>query len=1160
MQFEMDFEKILEQVIDILRHRGQVSYRAIKRQFEIDDEYLEDLKYEIIEILNLAIDQDQVKLILNPEVNPSNDSSNSDLLLHSSSPKANRSNQPSDGFTAAAERRQLTVMFCDLVESSQLAEKLDPEDLRDVFLAYQELCAKAITSAEGYIARYLGDGVLIYFGVPQAHEDDARRAVSSGLKILEALKRLNPQIMKKWGERLSIRIGIHTGLVIVGEMGVKEAPDPMAIVGATPTIAARLQSVAQPNTLVISAATHRLVRGFFECQTLERRKLKGITQPISTFQVVRESTAKNRFEVAEKSGLTPFVNRTSETAVLAHTWEQVIAGQTQAILLQGEAGMGKSRLVWEIKKNIIQTQEVWLTDVQGSPYYRNSAFYPITELLKRFTFSFSQEDTEAEKLVKIEQFMTECSLDLDIYVPLFASLLAVPFESKYPSLSLTPERQKQKTIEALTDVCLALAKRQPVLIVIEDLHWMDASTLDAISYFLDHIRDHPLLILLTCRPEFISPWGDQPHLQFLQLNSLVQQDIQLIVEQTAQEKSLPKEVVQQIVQKTDGIPLFVEELTKTVLEADFNDDASHTKSGNETGVSLAIPTTLHDSLIERLDRLSGVKEVAQLCATVGREFDYELLEEISQWNQATLRNGLGQLVEVGLLYQEGTPPFSGYQFKHALIQDAAYQSLVKIRRQSYHQRIADTLESRDVDQVSTRPELLAHHFTEAGLFEQAIQYWQQAGQRDLEQAANLEAIAHFTRGIELLNNIPGGHQRDQLELQMQLGLAPAFMAIKGWASVEVEQTCIRAKELSIKVEDQQSLSNALWGLWTNYFLRGQMNEASEAAGEVMQRAQMIDQPIMYETACHAVGYTQFYSGEYVDAKEMATEGLSRFDLESERHLVLATQLSSAVCIRMFLAGSLWMLGYPEQLPEQVEAAMALAQKLQHLPNKAYALGASLHQYHLTRNLPLVQEKAEELLNISQAEGFLLWIPVAMLFHGWSAALQGRVQDGLQEMLQGLELFKKTGTSVIFPQVMGMLAEVYWLAECVDEAFDALEEGVQEATSRNEHHMEPELYRLKAEFLWRKSCSDPGILQQSDIETVEGYFQKAVLLARKQQAIMLELRAILGLSHIWYSQGKVAIARENVSKIYSKFTEGWSTPDLRQARDFLGELGYEPLDR
>lgn len=1146
----MNFEEILGQVIDILRRRGQVSYRALKRQFEIDDEYLEDIKYEIIDVLKLATDRDQTMLVWNALDRFPEDASQS---VRSLNLKTNRNRPSAGGVSPAAERRQLTVMFCDLVESSQLAEKLDPEDLRDVFLAYQELCATAIANAEGYIARYLGDGVLIYFGYPQAHEDDARRAVSSGLKILEALKRLNPQMMKKWGERLSVRIGIHTGLVVIGEMGVKEAPDPMAIVGATPNIAARLQSVAQPNTLVISAATHHLVEGFFECQPLERQKLKGISNPIPVFQVLRESAAKSRFAVAEKSGLTPFVNRTAETTLLFQRWQQVTTGQTQAILLQGEAGMGKSRLVWEIKKNIAQAGDVWLTEIHGSPYYRNSAFYPITELLTQFTFGFSQEDPVTEKLVKIERFLAQWSLALERYAPLFASLLSVPFESKYPPLTLTPERQKQKTIEALADVCIAIAEQHPILLVIEDLHWMDASTLDAISYFLDNIREHRLLILLTYRPEFLSPWGDLPHLHCLQLNSLGRKEIQAMVKETAQERLLPKTVVQQIVRKTDGIPLFVEELTKTVLESDLGDASTNASSGDEARVSLAIPTTLHDSLIERLDRLAVVKEVAQLSATLGREFDYELLEEVSQWNQATLRNGLSQLVEAGLLYQEGRPPFAQYQFKHALIQDAAYQSLIKVRRQSFHQQIADTLERRRDDQASARPELLAHHFTEAGLFQQAIQYWQQAGQRDLEQAANSEAIAHFTRGIELLNNLPDGPQRDQLELQMQLGLAPAYMAIKGWAAEEVEYTCIRARDLSEQLGDAQSLPGALWGLWTNYFLRGQLDPAKATAMKVFQLARSANQPMLRIIACHAVGYTNHSRGEYIDSKAHAEQGIALYQLDIEREIVLTFQFSSTVAMRMFLATSLWMLGYPEQASGQIEQAFTLVHKLKHTPSNAYALALGCFFHHYIRDFQWVEDNSASLLKISLDEGFLLWPSFATTLHGWALAMQGNLGKGILEMEQGIESFAETNSAINYPHMIVMLAEGLIKAGQLSAALDALEKGIQQATDRNEHHMEPELHRLKAEVFLQKAAQMEGSQHSKLIKQAEDSFANAIAIAKQQSALMLELRAVVGLSQILQNQEKIQEAYSLLFDIYNQFSEGWNSLDLKSARSRLDEL-------
>lgn len=1149
----MKFEDVLEQTIDILRRRGQVSYRALKRQFEIDDEYLADLRYELIEVLKFAIDHDQTILVWNAEQNYVSSLAQSDASLETFNPKINRNNQPAPWLKTEAERRQLTVMFCDLVESSQLAEKLDPEDLRDVFLAYQELCANAIASAEGYIARYLGDGVLIYFGYPQAHEDDARRAVSSGLRILEALKRLNPKMMKKWGERLSIRIGIHTGLVIIGEMGVKEAPDPMAIVGETPNIAARLQSVAQPNTLVISAATHNLVKGFFEYQTLEKQQLKGISKPMSVFQVVRESTAKNRFEVAEKSGLTPFVNRTSETALLSQTWDAVIAGQTRAILLQGEAGMGKSRLVWEIKKNIIQSQEVWLTDVQGSPYYRNSAFYPITELLKRFTFKFAQEDTDAEKLVKIELFLTQFSLALEKFVPLFASVLSIPFEAKYPPLNLTPERQKQKTIEAFMEVCLVIAARQPVLLVIEDLHWMDASTLDVISYFLEHIRDHRLLMLLTCRPEFTSPWPDHPHLHFLKLNSLGQKEIQVLVEQTAQERLLPGAVIQQIVQKTDGIPLFVEELTKNVLESDVADLAFPQRLGNEAAVSLAIPTSLHDSLIERLDRLSVVKEVAQLSATLGREFDYEFLEEVSQWNQATLRNGLNQLVEAGLLYQEGTPPFASYQFKHALIQDAAYQSLVKIRRQFYHQRIADTLERHQDDQRLTRPELLAYHFTEAGLFQQAIEYWLQAGQRDLEQAANSEAISHLIRGLELLDDIPEGHQRDQLELKIQLGLAPAYMAINGWAAQEVEHTCLRAQELSEKVGDPQSLSGALWGLWTNYFLRGQLDPAKDTALQVYQLATETDQRLLRIIACHAVGYTNHSRGEYEDSKTYAEQGIALYQADIENAIVRMFQFSSTIAMRMFSATSLWMLGYPEQASRQIEQAFVLVRDLDHTPSTAYALALGCFFHHYLRDFQWVKQQSERLLQLSLDEGFLLWPSFATTLHGWALVNEGNLEQGLVEMQQGIESFAQTNSAINYPHMIAMLAEGLIKTGQLTDALDALEKGIQQAVARNEHHMEPELYRLKAEVFLQQAIAVEGAHQSLLLKQAEESYGDAIGIAQRQQALMLEVRATVGLSQLQQMQGRRQEAYSLLNNVYRQCSEGWDSPDLLRARAALDDL-------
>jgi class 3 adenylate cyclase/predicted ATPase len=1147
----MNFEEVLNQTIQMLARQKRVSYRALKRQFGLDDAYLEDLKFEIIEVHRVAIDRDQMMLVW---VGKPEDSQ--ELTQRMDLPRRRSSKNKNSQFVryfSEAERRQLTVMFCDLVDSTKLAEALDPEDLREVFRAYQKVCAKAIASAEGYIAQYLGDGVLIYFGYPQAHEDDARRAVSSGLRILETIKRLNPQLEKDWGVRLSVRLGIHTGLVIVGEMGVREAPDPMAVVGETPNIAARLQSVAEPNTLFISSATYRLVHGFFESTSRGWTTLKGITDPMLVYQVLRESKAKSRFDVAEASGLTPFVNRIQEKALLQNSWEEAKAGSLRVILLHGEAGMGKSRLVWELKKHIVNEPDVWISEIKGSPYYQNSAFYPIIEFLQKVLFQFSRHDNSSKKLSKIESFLIQYTLELEEYVPLFASLLSLPYNSKYSPLALSAEKQKQKTIEALAGVLFLIVERQPVLLVIEDLHWMDASTLDAVSFLICEASTQRLMIFLTFRPEFVPPWEVSSNIISLSLRHLSRKETQSIVEETAHGKALPKDVLNQIVQKTDGVPLFVEELTKTVLESDLLQEQGTYYELTGASPILAIPTTLHDSLIARLDRLAGVKEIAQLGATLSRKFDYTLIEAVSPWDVTTLQSGLGQLVEAGLLFQQGTLPLASYEFKHALIQDAAYQSLLKGRRQQYHRRIAQVLEGISSAAIPTRSELLAHHYSEAGLFEDAISYWQIAGQRDLEQAANQEAIAHFTRGLELLKKLPESPERDCKELEMQLGLAPASMAIKGWAASDVEQACIRARDLSEKLGDGQSLLVALWCLWTNYFLRGQMDKALETSAAVFQMSEQANQQMLRVIACHAVGYTHHFRGEFSQARTLADRGLALFDLEVERKIVQSFQFSSTVAIRMFMAGSLWMLGYPDRAPVQVDEALSLAEQLNHTPSKAYAFAAACFYYHYSLDFKWIQTTSEKLIKISQDESFLLWFPVAMIYHGWSLALQDKTEEGIAEIQEGLALFETTGSAVTFPQSMVMLAEAFSKAGQFENALNALEEGMQAAVNRNEHHMEPELYRLKAEILLQKMDVAQEEAQLDMLEQVEACFLRAIDLAQGQSARMLEILATIGLCRFWQRQKKQVEAFRLLSEIYDWFTEGFGTPQLQEAKKLLAEL-------
>ncbi len=614
-------------------------------------------------------------------------------------------------------------MFCDLVDSTVLSGQLDPEDLREVVRAYQETCAKVIARFEGHIAQYLGDGLLVYFGYPLAHEDDAQRAVRAGLGMVEALGQLNTRLMQERGVHLAVRLGIHTGLVVVGEVGGGTRQEQLAL-GETPNLAARLQGIAAPNTLVISVTTFQLLRGFFACQPLGTPLLKGLAQPLAVYRVLYESMARSRLDVVGSTGLTPLVGREQEVGLLRERWAQVKDGLGQVVLLSGEAGIGKSRLVQVLQEHVAAEPQAWLTPCQCSPYYQNTALYPMIDLLERVALRFEREESPPQKLRKLEGFLVQYGLPLADTVPLFTSLLSLPLAADYAPLHVPPAQQKQQTLQALLTIFLRIAAQQPVLFVMEDLHWSDPTTLEFLSLLVDQGPTARILALWTFRPDFSPPWTGRSHVTQVMLPRLPRRQAVEMTSQVAHRKALPAEVIEQVVAKTDGVPLFVEELTKMVLESGLLQEREERYELTGPLPPLAIPATLHDSLMARLDRLATVKGLAQLGATLGREFAYALLQAVSPWDEDTLQRGLHQLVEAEFLYQQGLPPQATYVFKHALIQDAAYQSLLRSTRQQHHQRIAQVLAEHFPETAETQPELVAHHYTEAGLREQAIPYWQ----------------------------------------------------------------------------------------------------------------------------------------------------------------------------------------------------------------------------------------------------------------------------------------------------------------------------------------------------------------------------------------------------------------------------------------------------
>ncbi|MGH7801619.1 MAG: adenylate/guanylate cyclase domain-containing protein [Thermodesulfobacteriota bacterium] len=1033
------------------------------------------------------------------------------------------------------ERRQLTVMFCDLVGSTSISESLDPEELRDVVRTYQEACSELIDRYDGYIAQYLGDGLLVYFGYPLAHEDDAQRAVRGGLEIVGAISELSlPTLLQ---QSLQVRVGIHTGLVVVGEMGGGKKREPMAIVGETPNIAARLQGIAEPNTVVISSATYRLVEGLFECHNLGLHTLKGISTPMEVYQITRESGVRSRFEVTVSKGLTPLVGREQEIELLLKSWERVKEGEGQVVLLSGEAGIGKSRLVQVLKERLSGETHIRI-ESRCSPYYQNSALYPIIDHLQRLLFR--REDSHEEKLCKLEIILEQYGFSHEETVPLFATLLSLPLSDRYPTLNLSPQRQKQKTLEALLVWLLKEAEKQPVLRVVEDLHWVDPSTLEYLSLVVEQVPRARIFALLTYRPDFSPPWAMRSHLTQITLSRLTRKQVEIMVERLTEGQSLPNEVVQQIVSKTDGISLFVEELTKMVLESGLLNVRVLGRLP-----PLSIPASLQDSLMARLDRLGTVKEVAQLGATLGREFTYELLQVVSPLDETSLQRELAKLVETELLYQRGLPPESRYFFKHALIQDAAYQSLLKSKRQQYHQKIAQILEERFPEIVVTEPELLAHHYTEAGILKEAIPYWQRAGERARQRSANIEAIGHLTRGLELLKILPETLERNQQEMNLQSTIAPSFMATKGYASSEVERAVLRAWELCQKLGDSPQLFPVVHALWRFYLVRPDLKTARERAEECLKIAQKAKDTELLLEAHMALGAAFLWLGDMVSAREHHQQGIDIYDPQKHgAHTFIYGQDPGVFCLSYY-AWALWFSGYADKALQTAQQAFNIAQGLSH----PYSLGFAMRSIAVINQLRLDTQAtlkwADTLIKLSNEQGFAYWLAWGTILRGWALSKQGQGEEGVSQIVEGLTIHKDTEGELARPYFLALQAEANLEIGQAEEGISAVAEALEIVNKNEERFFEGELHRMKGELLLALSHE-----KQAGAEA--GFF-RALEVACRQSAKSLELRAVMSLSRLWQKQGKKEEAQKMLTEIYGWFTEGFETADLKKAKTLLEEL-------
>ncbi|MFA9420551.1 MAG: AAA family ATPase [Gammaproteobacteria bacterium] len=1039
-----------------------------------------------------------------------------------------------------AERRQLTVMFCDLVDSTALSEKLDPEDLREVNKAYQDACKAAIDRYEGYVARYMGDGVLAYFGYPQAHEDDAERSIRAGLGVVEAMIGLNRKLGQQLNIVFAVRIGIATGAVVVGDLIGEGGSQESAAVGSTPNLAARLQALASADTVVVAPGTHDLVKGQFEYRTLGEYELKGLAEPVCVRQVIGPTRAESRFAAAHHGGTTSLVGREHEIGLMLDRWQQAKGGDGQIVLLSGEAGIGKSRITETLQDCTAMDHPVRLR-YQCSPFHINSALHPVIAQLEHAA-GIEVEDENEVKRAKLDSFLSQSMPVIDDIAPLMSTLLSIPPDGRNAPSGMAPERQKEMILEGLVSLVEGLSRQQTVLLIFEDAHWADPTSLEWLELVIDRAQGIPVVVVITFRPEFQPPWSGYTHITSLTLNRFSSSLATAMVDKITGGIRLPAEVLEQIVTKSDGVPLFVEELTKTILESGLLTEHLDQYVLSGPLPEVAVPATLHDSLMARLDRLGPVKEVAQTAAALGREFSYDLLVAVSPLSFAELHNALDQLIDAELVFRRGGSQKGGYIFKHALVQDAAYQSLLKSARLQLHARIAETLEQRYPEVAAVQPEIVAHHYSEAGFAELAIAYWLKAGIQAASHYAHPEAIAYLRLGLALVTEVDEAAKRSEMELELQAALGLSLPAIKGFASPEVGAVYTRAEQLCMLTGNPSSLTDALTGLWYHHVVRGEVQLAQELAARCFTIADEADDPAGYLVAHLALsGMTWF--GDFVTGCEHIDKALA---LESEitEDVNLSIGADARVFVRAFGSHVHWHIGKFEWAAELSEEGIARARAIEEPFTLAIALNyaAMLHQFD--HNNVSAQKLTEEAIELCTEHQFAYYLAWAQIIHGWTAICAGGNGVGLAEIRTGLDDFEKTGAGLRLPYYLSLLADGQGRDGQPEKALTTVDLALQRANANGEKWHNADLFRLRAQLLLQMN---PG--KTSDAETA---FQEALNIAREQGCKARELQITTELGRLWQSQGKQSEAHELVAPVYACFPDSSESISVKNAKALLEE--------
>ncbi len=999
--------------------------------------------------------------------------------------------------------------------------------------AYYDCCKEAISGFDGIVANYIGDGVMALFGYPRAHEDDAERAIHAALRIARA----HQGGIGGGKARIQVRVGIASGCVVVGEDGDGPLTKEKTVVGETPNLAAHLQALAGPNGILIAESSRRLIGDIFRLEPLEPGELQPGGQPMTAWRVVGDKVAASRF-AAHVGDFTGFVGRDQEVALLAERWQQASDGEGQVVYLSGEAGIGKSRIVEMFHERILKGPHVVLR-FQCSPYHVDSPLHPIIRQIE-FAAEIDPDDTPAVKLDKLAGLLSRLSDRPKELVPLFAALLLIPAEAAYPPADPDPQRRRQSTLQALIDQFVAMAQKDRMLMILEDAHWADPTSLDLFARFTLQLAQMRVLLIVTYRPEAGFPIPAHSHITSFLLDRLGRQHCEAMIKSVTRGKILPEVVVKEIVAKTDGVPLFVEELTKTVLESGLLEEREHAWVLAGPLPSFAIPATLQDSLMARLDRLRAVKEVAQIGATIGREFPYALLSAVCPLSETRLQDALAKLAAAGLVFVRGAHPTPTYIFKHALVQGAAYETLLRSKRLDLHAQIADALEKLFPEVVETQPEIIAHHRTQAGLTEVAVKWWRKAGELAIKRSANTEAVRHLSRALELLQFTPDSRERDAAELATRIAIAGPLIATRGYVTPELAENYARAWDLCCKLGEDKSAFPVMYGQWVIPYVRGDMVSALKNAERFLHQAEQQDDDGLLLMGHRIFGSSLVWRGDTLLGSEHLQRALRLFrPAHDQLAYVFSQHPRTAALAHLSLA--LQHLGCPDQAMAAGWEAISQAKRIGHFNSIAYSLCFVSLLIMLRRDIETLRTTAGELIELSERHNATYWALWARPMLGWIRAQAGEVESGIRQMDESTQVLKNQRANLWVPQTLLLEAEIFGHAGQHDRAHRLLDEAQALIEPLDQRFYEAELYRVRGLVI---------LAEGADRATGIANLDRSIEVARRQNSRFLELRATVSKARLWLERGLREEARAMLTPAYNSFSEGFGTVDLSEAKALL----------